>query len=213
MDLLAIDFDEAEEIRRRVIALGFQPQSILLAASHTHCSPTSIDFGYVQKSIELGNEVVNKAEKSVTESIRALATGKMRIGFPTFPHSMNRRQVTWFGRAKLGVNLKGPVDHQLASLLIETSRGDAILVAYGCHPVIAKKIPETSSHHIAGIRQTASSYGITASFFLNGALGDVNPYDRNLNRPLGQTEHKTTLDFGNRIAREAFDCLSQQKEI
>ena len=213
MDLLAIDFDEAENMRRRVIALGFQPQNILLAASHTHCSPASIDFANVKKNADLGNELASKAERAVNESIQTLATANVRIGFTKFPHNINRRQRTWFGGTKLGVDPQGPVDHQLASLLIETDKGKVLLVAYGCHPVIAKAIPKASSDYIAGIRQASSSLDIRAVLFLNGALGDIVPYDRDLNRPLSETEYSTALDFGSRIARECIASLSQERAI
>jgi len=208
VDLLAIDFEEADEIRHRLATLGFDPANIMIAASHTHSGPPSIDFGFVKKSKELGTELIEKAVQSARQAVERLSRVSVRAGSTEFPHNANRRQRNWLGRTTLGVNLDGPVDHQLNYLLFETANGRILLLCYGCHPVINKKTFVASADYVYGIRDAARLAGIKTAMFLNGALGDVNPYDRERNLPLGGTGVKEALDFGSRMTGEVLTSLA-----
>lgn len=208
LDLLAVDSEEVEEVCSRIAAQGIRHENVLVAASHTHSGPPSIDFGHVNKSEELAVEVAEKAEQTVAESIRSLSPVSLRSGFSHFPNSVNRRQINWIGKATLGVNPRGPADHQLNYLLLETVHGRLLLISYGVHPVINKKIPFASADYIAGIRQVVSSAGITATLFLNGALGDVSPYDRQNQVRLNDLGIETALRYGSQMGQEVLNCLS-----
>jgi hypothetical protein len=207
LDLIGIDFEEDDCIRRRIASLGFRAENVLIAASHTHSGPPAIDFGYVRKSEEFVTELVDKTEQSVTQAVQSLSPATFRIGVTEFPHSVNRRQSSWLGRTKLGVNPNGPVDHQLSHILLETVRGKVLLLCYGCHPVINKKIPLASADYVSGIRAFAASAGI-ASMFLNGALGDATPYDRDTKLRLGDAGPKVALEFGRRMGYQALASSS-----
>ena len=211
LDLLAIDFAEAGAIRSRIANIGVRPENVLIAASHTHCGPASIDHCSVEKNQELVDEIVGKAEKCAGEAADSLAPASIRTAFTEFPDSMNRRQRNWLGRTIIGVNSRGPVDHQLSCVALETEHAKILLLCYGCHPVINRGSLE-SADYVAGSRQGAVSAGFKGSLFLNGALGDVNPYDRRNQQSLVGTGIDPALDFGGRITRNALSALSHEKD-
>jgi neutral ceramidase len=210
-DLLAVDFTEADAIRRRMPHVGIQPENVLIAASHTHSGPASIDICSIQKNKELATELVEKAEQCVGEALKSLAPASTRTAFTEYFENANRRQRTWLGRTGLGVNLKGPVDHQVSCIMIENLNGKFLLLTYGCHPVINATSLE-SADYIAGIREAAVSIGFAGSVFLAGALGDVNPYDRQRHRPLVGAGPDTALDFGRKLAKGALNRLTLAEE-
>jgi len=212
-DLLAIETEDANEIRRRLAPLGFQAQDVLVSASHTHSGPPTLDFGFVRKNRELMAEVATKAEKSVRMSVQSLSSASMRAGFTEFPYAANRRQRTALGRTKLGVNLKGPVDRQISSVLLKTGRAKVLMLSYGCHPILTRQIPLASADYIYGIRLQAASLGIDGALFLGGAIGDVNPYDIERRVSLDRAGVEAAVSYGARMAGEGLRSLHIVREV
>ena len=212
LDLLAVDFAEADAIRARIAVTGVPPENTLIAASHTHCGPASIDLCSIEKNQELAKEIVGKAEQCVREASKSLAPASIRTAFTEFSDSVNRRQRNWLGRTILGVNPKGPVDHQLSCVVLETAHAKTLLLCYGCHPVISGPTSLESADYVAGIRRGTVSAGFKGLLFLNGALGDLNPYDRQTHRSLVGAGIDRALDFGERITRNALDALSHGED-
>jgi neutral ceramidase len=206
-DLLAIDFAEADEIRRRAVALGFKPENVVISASHTHSGPPSINMGFVQKDGELAREVVDKAELVIREAILAMTRASITTGSAQFTESANRRQRTRLRRTVIGVNLNGPVDHEISYIAIEGEREKIIVLNFGCHPVI-NGTPFATADYIAGTREAMASAGYTATIFLCGALGDVDPCDREQRLSLKQKGLDAAFDFGRRIAQAVLTSLS-----
>ena len=211
LDLLAVDFTEADAIRGRMSHVGVRPENVLVAASHTHSGPASIDICSIEKNKELATEIVDKAEQCVGEAVKSLARASMRTAFATFSQNVNRRQRTWLRRTVIGVNLNGPVDHQVSCAVLQNVHGKLLLLNYGCHPVINATSLE-SADYVAGIREVAISSGFIGSLFLSGPLGDVNPYDRQTHRSLVGAGSDTALDFGRRLARGALNQLVLAEE-
>jgi hypothetical protein len=205
LDLLAIDFEEVDEIRRKAGSLGLQPEDVLVAASHTHSGPPSIDFGLSRKNKETSLEIIDKAEQSLREALQKTSSTSVRVGFSGFRYNVNRRRRTWFGRMKTGVNLGGAVDHQVSSLLFDTGRGKILLLCYGCHPVLNRHIPLASADYVSGCREIAASNGMNATFFLNGALGNVNPYDGDIGRSLDMAGIEAASTFGRKLGAVALN--------
>jgi len=211
-DSLAIETEDANEIRRRLAPLGFQAQDVLVSASHTHSGPPTLDFGFVRKNRELMAEIATKAEESVRMSVQSLSSASMRAGFTEFPYVANRRQRTALGRVKLGVNLKGPVDRQISSVLLETGQAKVLMLSYGCHPVMTREIPLASADYIYGIRLQAASLGIDGALFLVGAIGDVNPYDIEKRVSLDRAGVEAAVSYGARMASEGVKSLGTEHE-
>lgn len=212
LDLLAIDFEGVYEICHRLASLGFRAEDVLIAASHTHSGPPTIDFGLVSKNRELLAEVAEKAEESARTSLRSLSQASARTGFIEFPHSASRRQRTILGHTKLGLNLKGLVDHQLNCILLKVAHEKTLLLCYGCHPTITRHIPFASADYVYGIRLRAASLGISCAFFLNGALGDVNPYDREKHLSLERAGFEAAVTYGSRMTSEGLTSLSDARD-
>jgi neutral ceramidase len=212
LDLLAVDFTEADAIRNRVAsATGVEPEEVLVAASHTHSGPASIDICSMGKNQELTSEIIQKAQQCAADAANSMANASLRTAFSTFSHNANRRKRNWLGRTVIGVNLKGPVDQQLSCASITNTNAKILLVCYGCHPVINATSLE-SADYVAGIREFASSAGFTGVLFLTGALGDVNPYDREKHCSLVGAGVDAALDFGRQIAQNVVSTLSVHKD-
>jgi len=212
LDLLAIDFEGVHEMYHRLAALGFRAEDVLIAASHTHSGPPAIDFGLVSKNRELLAEVAAKAEESARASIRSLSRASARTGFIEFPHSASRRQRTILGHSRLGLNLKDLVDHQLSCVLLRVAHEKALLLCYGCHPTMTRHIPLASADYVYGLRLRAASLGISCAFFLNGALGDVTPYDRERHVSLERAGVEAAVAYGSRMTSEGLRSLSDARD-
>lgn len=211
VDLLAIDLVAVDRIRTGIASLGLRADDVLVAASHTHCAPPAIDFGHTKKDEDVVADIVDKSIESVSESAQSLSRATLRMGATEFPHNVNRRQRTWLGRTRLGVNPEGPVDAQLSYLLLKNAQGRLLLLCYGCHPVINKTIPLASADYVSGVRLAAASVGITA-LFLNGALGDVVPYDTQRRVALGTAGPEVANEFGRRMADQALASSSSDRD-
>jgi neutral ceramidase len=210
LDLLAVDFAEADAIRTKVAGVvGMDPKKVLVVASHTHSGPASIDICSMGKNEELSAEIVQSAQQCAHDATNSLATASVRTAFTTFVHNANRRKRNWIGRTVIGVNLKGPVDQQVSCASINSESAKILLVCYGCHPVINASSLQ-SADYVAGIRQTADSAGFTGVLFFPGALGDVNPYDRESQHSLVGAGIAQATEFGSQLAQNTLSALSTE---
>src|SRR5262249_1982107 len=131
-DLVGIprDFSDAvaKEVERRT---GLARANLLLTVSHTHCGPVlraSLADAYDMPPEEWrkGDAYTEKSKDSMVETTAA-ALGKMKParlshGKGVARFAVNRRQPTSQGVALDG-NPKGPVDHDVPVLRVETPDG------------------------------------------------------------------------------------------
>ncbi len=179
-DLLYLDEDFVSEVRRRALGLGVS--DVILTAIHTHSGPIiSSDPRYILAPIDLGpndigivdnyrNYLIEKSIKCIESSLNNLS--RARIGFA-------------IGNIGVCFNRRGEevIDNKVHIVRIDRDLGDSIsIINYSCHPVVLGPNNRYISADYPGTLRNVFEknmqlfYNInTATIFLNGACGDINP--------------------------------------
>jgi hypothetical protein len=159
---------------------------LIVAATHTHSAPAVQDH-YPDGPPAWESAALDKIAHAIAESHQHLVDAQIGTGYGSVFIGHNRLRVnpdgtvTWFERNLTHVPT-APVDGTVSVLRIDTTDGQplAILVNYGCHPVIfGSDNLEYSADYPATTRQTveAAFDGKPLCIFVQGAPGDINPYD------------------------------------
>src|SRR5262249_36326215 len=130
----------AKETERRT---GLPRDRLLLTVSHTHCGPVvraSLADMYELSSAEWQkvNAYTDQLQTSMIETIVAalgdMKPAKLSYGNGVARFAANRRRPTGKG-VDFGRNPKGPVDHDVPVLKVETEDGKllAMVFGYACH--------------------------------------------------------------------------------
>ncbi len=188
--ILGAGRDFTRELRERAAAkTSLRPESIMLAASHTHSAPETIGLTpfrevprvpqWIEKHLEdLAQAIIEAWQRRVPVRVRS---GKTRVeNFARY-----RRIVTKDGK----LNRHGPVpaeadvaqpwalDEQLGVLYLETTDGEphSILLNFTAHPVIAMLLPPVSADYPgAATRIVEQALPGSICLFTQGAAGNIN---------------------------------------
>lgn len=143
-DLIGIPRVIADEVASRVEArLGVRRAQLVLSASHTHCGPTvrknlAVLYAFDEESRRqvdaYGALLVDRLVEVIGAALANLAPARLDAGHGSIPFAMNRREPTAEG-IRIGVNPKGPVDHDVPVLRLTARDGTlrAVVFAYACH--------------------------------------------------------------------------------
>lgn len=200
--LALITFDLIHIVSPRIIegvkALGID--HVIMAGSHTHAGPkTDIDdFPHPENSWK--RTVENKVIDMVRVARANTSPGRIAVGKGLVYLGYNRRVVDnsgdvtmrWWNPDRQGLAwgqdpARHPVDPTVGVIRIDDADGRprAVLVHYSCHPVVLGSDNLAISADFPGamrekLRQDiAQAFGKQVDvFFLQGAPGDINPYNR-----------------------------------
>jgi len=168
-DLLGLEREFVEETRRIIEAdVGIKRKNVMIACTHTHSGPVTNPL--IPDLKAWMNVLSGKIKGAVAEAHRNMK--EARIGF-------NRGSVEGIviNRRKPG----GPVDTEVGVIRIDDENGDpmAVLVNYSCHAVVLGPDNLFISADYPGYLMSflESNLGIPA-LFINGACGDINPFDK-----------------------------------
>jgi hypothetical protein len=143
-DLIGLPGAISDEVASRVEArLGIARAQLVLSASHTHCGPAvrknlAVLYDFDEESRRrvdaYGAELVDRLVEVVDAALKDLAPARLAIGLGSARFAVNRREPTPEG-IRIGVNPKGPVDHDVPVLRVTASDGSlrAVLFGYACH--------------------------------------------------------------------------------
>jgi hypothetical protein len=177
----------AEELRQKH---GLGRDRLMFTSSHTHCGPLlgeSLESSvYYPVTAEQAEKVRRYSKKLrgqiidvVDRAIADLKTARLRSGMGKATFAVNRREPTAKGIIN-GNNPKGPVDHSVPVLCVESGDGklQAIAFGYACHNTTLSFYLWCGDY--AGFAQEyleKAHPGATALFFM-GCGGDANPLPR-----------------------------------
>lgn len=152
---------------------------VFLAATHTHHAP-EMDVENAPH-IDVIERLIGDA---IEEAVGNLRPARLGVGRAEFDIAHNRRRLLDDGRCVMIWRNEerfptGPVDREATLVRIEAEEGDplALLVHYACHPVVMGPSNRQYSADYVGelCRQVKQDTGFEC-VFLQGAIGDINPY-------------------------------------
>lgn len=194
LDLLIPSSDMHRELARRLVPLGFDESSIIIAATHTHSGPSA----YVKNTIlelfaldryvpDVWEHMTDAVEHSIREADARLVPARMETGTRSIAGlTSNRRH-------------KQVSDSLLTVIRIDHADGTpvAAVLNFPVHPTMMGPHNLLLSADLPGAIERAFEYQSGApAIFLNGAEGDIAPIG-----PRG--EFRLVDDLGGRIAGEA----------
>jgi hypothetical protein len=175
----------AAEVRKRT---GLARERLLLTCSHTHCGPVlrgsltdmyDMPDRYAQKIPVYTNKLRGWMVETIVAALKDLKPARLAFGKGTAAFAVNRRQPTAKGIIN-GYNPRGPVDHDVPVLRVETPQGKlrAVVFGYACHNTTMQFLKWCGDY--AGYAQAnlEKNHPGTLALFWIGCGGDANPLPR-----------------------------------
>lgn len=208
LDLLGFPQEAVAKAREAVGAIGFPPQAVMVAATHTHSGPVFWALDDLSEE-ERGYwaSLPGKVAEALKAAAAALAPARIGAASGWSAVGINRREMTEEGSVVLGRNHFGPFDPEVGVIRIEHASGEpmACLMTYACHGVClsgdnyltSADFPGFALHHIE--ERIPGAMGV----FLNGAFGNINPRE-------GATHGALASGGGFMIAARAGSALARE---
>jgi neutral ceramidase len=189
-DLIGLPHELAETVAVRLKARhGLDRSQIVLSVSHNHCGPvvwpnlkTMFVLGPEDRDrvIQYGKKLADDLVRIVDTAMSDRAPALVSAGHGTAGFAINRRQPAKNG-VLLGVNAKGPVDHDVPVLKVASPDGKlrAVLFAYACHNTTLGGVYKINGDY-AGYAQAELEKALpgTTAMFAILCGGDQNPQPR-----------------------------------
>jgi len=186
LDLVTSDRQLSEAVHGGVADLGYRPEGVIVAATHTHSGPGG--FSRMPLSAMLGTDHFDPA---VFAAVRDAAVAALRHAHETaVPATIAVVHARDDGDAPLarlrGVQPAGAeIDDRVYGLRLSEREGAqrpiAVLLQYAVHPTLLRRRHMGFSRDIAGAIEDEVSKALSGKppvLFLNGAVGDVGPSNR-----------------------------------
>ena len=215
-DLCLISNDLTNELWEMIANVGFAPEHIFVATTHTHSGPVTggdnVDVEWLEGLKHKMVESVLLAEKRLQPVRIGVGKGKCDVG-------MNRRERQPDGTTRLGKNPDGTVDTELGVIRFDDMDGNplSLVLNYGCHgTALGGHNYQISGDYmgegISLIEKQAE--GQPFSMFLTGASGNVDPRHRvgesfEHVRELGEELAADTLRINSQLTTEDIDATIQ----
>jgi len=184
---------------------------LLITASHTHAGPNDLDEYSSGQPPAWEPTALDKIAKAIAEAARQMQEVRLGTGDGRVYVGYNRRRVDsdgtvtmfWQNSSRIPT---APVDPWVGVLRLDTPDGKplAILVNYACHPVVFGPDNLRYSADFVGVMCDTVEKSFDSRplcLFLQGADGDINPYDATT--PLEQDAVKKRDWTGEQLGREA----------
>ncbi len=220
-DVVGLTTAMADRIRQRVAeSIDCEPAAVLLNSSHSHAAPwpgATIKLGgeadqWTERELRYWETVPDLYASAAVQAAERLEPARIAGGVGGVEGlAVNRRERTTDGRTILGWNPDGFVDESVVAIRIDAAGGTpsrrraiAILVGFGCHPVvIGPEVPHVGPDFVGPLRdRLATLVPGAVTIFLQGAAGNVLPLEAFLD------EHGPEDVFGERLALEAAHAVA-----
>jgi len=190
-DLLGLSHDISTAVAKKVQQkFGISRAQLLLNSSHTHSGPmvwpclsVIADYSPAEQQIvsNYSNGLVGVIVDLIDSAIHKLSPMEIAVGHGEADFAFNRRVPTDKGFVS-GVNLKGPVDHDVPVIKITNKSGkvQAVLFGYACHNTTMVGDNYLVNGDYAGFAQIEieKQYPGSTAMFVMGCAGDQNPSPR-----------------------------------
>lgn len=188
---------------------------LIVTASHTHAGPNVLDEYPENQLPSWENNALKRIEDGAADACQHLVEVRIGTGHGSVFIGYNRRQVNsdgtvhmlWTNPTKIPT---APVDPTVSVLRLDAADGRplAVLVNYACHPVIFGTDNLQYSADYVGVMTKVVEHAFgdqPLCFFLQGADGDINPYDATTPVVAGALQKRdwTGEQLGHEAARVA----------
>jgi neutral ceramidase len=175
---------------------------LLLAASHSHSSPSFLPYGSAPgrdgSGLAYQADLERKIFGAVEDASKSMFSAKLTVGRGSIQLGYNRLIPQQDGRSRVAYRNPeripyGPVDPEFMLLRVDDGAGRtrALMVQYAVHAVVLGQSNCKFSADYPGVMQAAVERELTDAqvMFVQGGAGDINPLF------LGRSEDEAT-DFG-----------------
>ena len=214
-DLLGLSHQVSVEVAEKIQAkLGIERRQLMFNSSHTHSGPMiwpslSVISEYSPADQKIVSEytqvLVDKLVTVIVNAYEHQEPMQVSVGNTSADFAINRRALA---AQKNGINLPGPIDHDVPVLKFMNSSGEikAVLFGYACHNTTLMGNNYFINGDYAGFAQLEIEKKIptATAFFILGCAGDQNP------EPRGTVELATK--HGNNLADQVV-ALVHSKEL
>ena len=214
-DLLGLSHQVSVEVAEKIQAkLGIERRQLMFNSSHTHSGPMiwpslSVISEYSPADQKIVSEytqvLVDKLVTVIVNAYEHQELMQVSVGNTSADFAINRRALA---AQKNGINLPGPIDHEVPVLKFMNSSGEikAVLFGYACHNTTLMGNNYFINGDYAGFAQLEIEKKIptATAFFILGCAGDQNP------EPRGTVELATK--HGNNLADQVV-ALVHSKEL
>lgn len=155
------------EVKRRQLAIPFNPENIVISSTHTHAGPDVVGIwgeDYTQSGVD--PEYIAFLVQKIADGIEKAAG--------------NRKQVyaeyaeTSFGESWVANICDEEIDRSVTSLIFREDNGDSVLslTNFACHPTFLDAVhSEVSADYVGAFYKTMETTLEGEHMFLQGAIG------------------------------------------
>ena len=219
-DILGPGRDFSRELRERVAAkTGLKPEAVMLAASHTHSAPETLDLSSFREAAGASEWLQRHLEQlaeTVIQAWQRRTPVRLRAGSIAAPGLQRYRRIHLKsgGESRNGplpkpedVATPWEVDETLQVLYLETAEGKphSVLLNFTAHPIVAMGLPVVSAD-FPGVATALIEETLPGSIclFTNGCAGNVNSIHV-------ATNFEDMEADGRRFGQFALDCIKKLK--
>ncbi|MFH1572256.1 MAG: neutral/alkaline non-lysosomal ceramidase N-terminal domain-containing protein [Gemmatimonadota bacterium] len=203
-------------------ATGLPPEAVLLAASHAHSTPETLDITALYEvpgAVAWTEALVRALARAVAEAAAGLQPARLKAGRGAAAGiAVNRRQLLadgtfWqpaSGPPPAPLLRPGRVDESVGVLLVELEDGTCSAMAnFTCHPVSVQVNPLVSADYpgAACALAEASIPQLRHCLFTQGADGDINPRRGGSRRDFGDVAR-----YGHILGGEIIKVVEQLRD-
>ncbi|MBI4430807.1 MAG: neutral/alkaline non-lysosomal ceramidase N-terminal domain-containing protein [Candidatus Omnitrophica bacterium] len=208
LDMMAVHKELFFEALRQIDpALNIGQEDLFLMASHTHSGSGGLTDRWVYERVsgEFSKDLFYETALRITEAVHAAFRRRepVRLLFAS-------KSIAGFSRNRMTEG--AAVDAELFVLRVDNIAGGpkALLINFAAHPTILGssnfKFSGDFPGHAAAYIET--EWPDTVCLFSNGAAADVKP--RTVQKP---SDYEESVEFGERLAREAIQLSGAAKQI
>ena len=188
MDIIGVRTKLRDSVEKQVQEkYRLPPESLLLAASHTHCGP---EYHQRKDREDDGTAYHRRLEDTlvqlVGDALKNLSPARITYGHARAGFAMNRRRNYQLPKGDVNENKApnpdGPVDHDVPVLCVADAAGKprAVLFGYACHNTTLQFYRFCGDYAGYAQQYLQEAHPELTALFIAGCGADQNPYPRSV---------------------------------